>query len=192
MCVEEVVVMDYIYSFKGDCEDKAALGNKGANLVIMTKLGLPVPPGFVVSVEGYNEYKKTGRLAEKEITQALAELEKLVKAKLGKGLQVSVRSSAPVSMPGMMDTVLNINGLAETRAAIRRIFDSWDNIRAIEYRRLNQISSDLGTAAIVQAMVFGNKDSNSGTGVVFSRNPSTGEKGLFGEYIECAQGEDSV
>jgi len=184
--------MDYIYSFKGDCEDKAALGNKGANLVTMTRLGLPVPPGFVVSVQGYNEYKKMGRLSEKEITQALAELEKLVNAKLGKGLQVSVRSSAPVSMPGMMDTVLNINGLAETRAAIRRIFDSWDNIRAIEYRRLNQISSDLGTAAIVQAMVFGNKDNKSGTGVVFSRNPSTGEKGLFGEYIECAQGEDIV
>jgi pyruvate,orthophosphate dikinase len=158
----------------------------------MTGLNLPVPPGFVVSVEGYNEYKKSGRLPEKEISQALADLEKEAKAKLGKGLQVSVRSSAPVSMPGMMDTVLNISGLSEMRAAIRRIFDSWDNIRAIEYRRLNQISSDLGTAAVVQAMVFGNKDARSGTGVVFSRNPSTGEKGLFGEYIECAQGEDIV
>jgi pyruvate,orthophosphate dikinase len=184
--------MDYIYSFHGDCEDKAVLGNKGANLVIMTKLGLPVPAGFIVSVQGYNEYKKSGLLSEKEISQALAELEKEVHVKLGKGLQLSVRSSAPVSMPGMMDTVLNINGFSEMRAAIRRIFDSWDNIRAIEYRRLNRISSDSGTAAVVQAMVFGNKDSKSGTGVVFSRNPSTGAKGLFGEYIECAQGEDIV
>ncbi len=184
--------MEYIYSFHTDCEDKDVLGNKGANLVTMTRLNLPVPPGFVVSVQGYNEYKKSGRLSEKELSQALAELEKEAKAKLGKGLQISVRSSAPVSMPGMMDTVLNISGLSEMRAAIRRIFDSWDNIRAIEYRRLNQISSDLGTAAVVQAMVFGNKDAKSGTGVVFSRNPSTGEKGLFGEYIECAQGEDIV
>jgi len=184
--------MEYIYSFHSDCEDKSVLGNKGANLVTMTRLGLPVPPGFVVSVQGYNEYKKSGQLSEKEIAQALAELEKEAKAKLGKGMQVSVRSSATISMPGMMDTVLNISGMSEMRAAIRRIFDSWDNIRAIEYRRLNQIPSHMGTAAVVQVMVFGNKDSKSGTGVVFSRNPSTGEKGLFGEYIECAQGEDIV
>jgi len=184
--------MGYIYSFNDGVEDKSLLGNKGANLVTMTKLKLPVPPGFVVSVEGYNEYKKTGRLSDKEITQAVAELEKQTHAKLGKGLQVSVRSSALASMPGMMDTVLNVNGLSEVRAAIRRIFESWDNLRAIEYRRLNNISSDMGTAAIVQAMVFGNKDAKSGTGVVFSRNPSTGEKGLFGEYIQCAQGEAIV
>ncbi len=184
--------MGYIYSFHDGVEDKSLLGNKGANLVTMTKLGLPVPPGFVVSVEGYNEYKKTGRLSEKEITQAVAALEKEAHAKLGKGLQVSVRSSAPASMPGMMDTVLNISGLSEVRAAIRRIFESWDNIRAIEYRRLNNISSDMGTAAVVQAMVFGNKDAKSGTGVVFSRNPSTGERGLFGEYIQKAQGEAIV
>jgi len=184
--------MGYIYSFRDKCEDKALLGNKGANLVTMTRIGLPVPPGFVVSVQGYNEYKKTGRLAEKEITQAVAALEKEVGAKLGKGLQVSVRSSAPVSMPGMMDTVLNIGSMSEMRAAIRRIFESWDNIRAIEYRRLNNIPSDIGTAAIVQSMVFGNKDAKSGTGVVFSRNPSTGERGLFGEYIQRAQGEAIV
>jgi pyruvate,orthophosphate dikinase len=182
----------YIYSFHDDCEDKVVLGNKGANLVTMTKLDLPVPPGFVVSVQGYNEYKKTGSLSDKEIAQAVADLEKRVHAKLGKGLQVSVRSSAPASMPGMMDTVLNINGISEVRTAIRRIFESWDNIRAIEYRRLNNIPSDMGTAAVVQAMVFGNKDAKSGTGVVFSRNPSTGEHGLFGEYIQRAQGEAIV
>jgi len=184
--------MGYIYSFHDKCEDKTLLGNKGANLVTMTRLGLPVPPGFVVSVQGYNEYKKTGRLSEKEIAQAVATLEKETRAKLGKGLQVSVRSSAPVSMPGMMDTVLNVSSMSEMRAAIRRIFESWDNIRAIEYRRLNNIPSDIGTAAIVQAMVFGNKDAKSGTGVVFSRNPSTGEHGLFGEYIQRAQGEAIV
>src|SRR4030042_1692800 len=181
--------MEYIYSFHGDWEDKAVLGNKGGNLVMMARLGLQVPPGFVISVQGYAEYKKSGRLPEKELTQALADFEKQVHDKLGKGLQVSVRSSAPVSMPGMMDTVLNIKGLAEMKTAIKRIFDSWDNLRAVEYRRLNKIASDLGTAAIVQAMVFGNKDAMSGTGVVFSRNPSTGERVLFGEYIECAQGE---
>ncbi len=184
--------MEYVYSFHSDCEDKAVLGNKGANLVTMTKLGLPVPAGFIVSVEGYIEYKKSGRLPEKEIVQALADLEKQMHGKLGNGLKLSVRSSAPVSMPGMMDTVLNIGGLAEMRTAIKRIFDSWDNLRAVEYRRLNKIPSNLGTSAVVQAMVFGNKDALSGTGVVFSRNPSTGEKGLFGEYIECAQGEDIV
>jgi len=184
--------MGYIYSFHDNCEDKTLLGNKGANLVTMSKLGLPVPPGFVVSVQGYNEYKKTGRLSEKEIAQAVADLEKESRSKLGKGLQVSVRSSAPVSMPGMMDTVLNVNSMSEMRAAIRRIFESWDNIRAIEYRRLNNIPSDIGTAAVVQSMVFGNKDDKSGTGVVFSRNPSTGEHGLFGEYIQRAQGEAIV
>ena len=184
--------MKYIYSFFDDCEDKNILGNKGANLVTMTKLSLPVPPGFVVSVGGYHEYKKTGSLSEKEILDALEELEKRMGAKLGKGLQVSVRSSASVSMPGMMDTLLNVKDVESMKKAIKRVFDSWDNQRAIEYRRLNKIPSDLGTVAIIQAMVFGNKDSKSGTGVVFSRNPSTGEKGLFGEYIERAQGEDLV
>ena len=92
----------------------------------------------------------------------------------------------------MMDTVLNIKDEAAMMAAIMRIFESWDNIRAVEYRRLNRIPSTLGTAAIVQAMVFGNADDKSGTGVVFSRNPNTGEKGLFGEYLPHAQGEALV
>ena len=127
-----------------------------------------------------------------EIEQGLSQLAKQTGKKLGEDLLVSVRSSAPVSMPGMMDSVLNLRQPTEIMAAIERVFDSWNNKRAIEYRRLNQIPPDLGTAVIVQAMVFGNKDKNSGTGVVFTRNPSTGDKELFGEYLEQAQGEDLV
>ena len=184
--------MSNVYTFHDNCEDKAILGNKGANLITMTRLGLPVPPGFILSVDTYTEYKRTGKLPETEIKQALTALEKQTGEKLGAGLQVSVRSSAPVSMPGMMDTVLNVNDIADMKMAAKRVFDSWDNLRAVEYRRLNNIAADLGTAVIIQAMVFGNKDENSGTGVVFSRDPSTGQKELFGEYLSQAQGEELV
>jgi pyruvate,orthophosphate dikinase len=184
--------MSNVYTFHDNCEDKAILGNKGANLITMTRLGLPVPPGFILSVDTYTEYKRTGKLPETEIKQALTALEKQTGKKLGAGLQVSVRSSAPVSMPGMMDTVLNVNDIADMKMAAKRVFDSWDNLRAVEYRRLNNIPADLGTAVIIQAMVFGNKDANSGTGVVFSRDPSTGQKELFGEYLSQAQGEELV
>jgi len=92
----------------------------------------------------------------------------------------------------MMDTVLNLGDSAGVISSIKQVFDSWDNLRAVEYRRLNRIPSDLGTSAIVQAMVLGNKDKNSGTGVVFTRNPSNGNRGLFGEYLDQAQGEDLV
>jgi pyruvate,orthophosphate dikinase len=184
--------VQYIYSFKDDCEDKGTLGNKGANLVTMVRLGLPVPYGFILSLEAYAAYKSSGSLPDAEIEQAIAVMEKNVHQKLGKGLQVSVRSSAPVSMPGMMDTVLNLKDVTGVKMAVRRVFDSWDNIRAVEYRRLNKIPSGLGTSAVVQAMVFGNKDATSGTGVVFTRDPRTGEKGLFGEYLSQAQGEDLV
>jgi pyruvate,orthophosphate dikinase len=158
----------------------------------MTRLGLPVPPGFMVSIESYRMFKQSSMLPSEDIEQAINTLERQTKHRLGKGLQVSVRSSAPVSMPGMMDTLLNISDIEQVKQAIKRIFDSWDNPRAVEYRRINHIPPELGTAAIVQAMVFGNKDSNSGTGVVFTRNPSTGEKGLFGEYLAQAQGENIV
>ena len=184
--------MSHIYFFEGTEDDKAILGNKGANLVTMTRLGLPVPPGFIISVDAYSEYKRTGSIPEEEIDQAVATLEKQVGRSLGEDLQLSVRSSAPVSMPGMMDTVLNLKDTAEVNTAVKRIFGSWDNPRAEEYRRLNRIPSDLGTSAIVQVMVFGNKDASSGTGVVFTRDPSTGQRGLFGEYLDQAQGEDLV
>jgi pyruvate,orthophosphate dikinase len=184
--------MANIYFFDDGNEDKMLLGNKGANLATMTRLGLRVPPGFVLSIEAYREYHRTGALPLKEMDEALARLAKRTGKPLGRGLTVSVRSSAPVSMPGMMDTVLNIGDRATLISAVKRVFDSWDNLRAVEYRRLNKIPSEMGTAAIVQAMVMGNKDERSGTGVVFSRNPSTGERGLFGEYIPCAQGEELV
>jgi pyruvate, orthophosphate dikinase len=184
--------MNDIYLFDSGFEDKQELGNKGANLVTMTKLKLPVPPGFVISITAYKQWLKTGVLPEESITEALKNLENKMGRKLGAGLEVSVRSSAPVSMPGMMDTILNIGDKEDIKAAIRQIFESWNNPRAIEYRRLNNISPTLGTSAIVQAMVYGNKDELSATGVVFSRNPSNGQKGLFGEFLIQAQGEDIV
>lgn len=184
--------MTMVYTFDSGCEDKSLLGNKGANLVTMARLGLPVPPGFVVSIEAYKEYKRTRSLPVAEIQRGLDYLAQKAGKSFGKGLQVSVRSSAPVSMPGMMDTVLNVKDEAVMRAALERVFASWDNLRAVEYRRMNRIPSDLGTAAIVQAMVFGNVDEKSGTGVVFSRDPNTGASGLFGEYLPQAQGEQLV
>ena len=185
--------MSYVYSLRDDFKDKSQIGNKGANLVSMIQLGLPVPPGFIVPVKAYEKWRDDGLLPETEIQKALAALEKEVGRKMPKGgLEVSVRSSAPVSMPGMMDTVLNIADIGQVLSAVKRIFESWDNLRAVEYRRLNKIPPTLGTAAVVQAMVYGNRDKTSGTGVVFTRNPSTGETGLFGEYLIQAQGEELV
>ena len=185
--------MSYVYSLRDDFKDKSQIGNKGANLVSMIQLGLPVPPGFIVPVKAYEKWRDDGLLPETEIQKALAALEKEVGRKMPKGgLEVSVRSSAPVSMPGMMDTVLNIADIGQVLSAVKRIFESWDNLRAVEYRRLNKIPPTLGTAAVVQTMVYGNRDKTSGTGVVFTRNPSTGETGLFGEYLIQAQGEELV
>lgn len=184
--------MAYVYSFEDRCEDKWLLGNKGANLVVMVRLGLPVPFGFVISIDAYREFKQTGQLPVKEIEDALSALEMRAGHKFGEGLSVSVRSSAAVSMPGMMDTVLDVKERPAVIEAVRKVFASWDNPRANEYRRLNNISAEVGLATIVQAMVFGNRDMKSGTGVVFTRNPSTGEKGLFGEYLPRALGEELV
>ena len=184
--------MGLVYSLREAAADKSQLGNKGANLVKMTRLELSVPPGFVVSLEAYKKWKETRSLPDEAIGDALASLEAEMNRKMGKGLEVSVRSSAPVSMPGMMDTILNIGDTRKMRNAIKSIFESWDNLRAVEYRRINNIPATLGTAAVVQAMVYGNRDEKSGTGVVFTRNPSTGDKGLFGEYLTEAQGEDLV
>ena len=184
--------MTNVYRFIDECEDKALLGNKGANLVTMTRLGLPVPPGFVVSIDAFKEYRNSNTLPMDEIDEALAWLGESLGRDFDDGLLVSVRSSAPVSMPGMMDTVLNVASREQMVECLKTVFGSWDNPRANEYRRLHDISSDIGTSAVVQSMVMGNHDEMSGTGVVFSRNPSTGARGLFGEYLPVAQGEDLV
>jgi pyruvate,orthophosphate dikinase len=184
--------MTKVYQFTDACEDKSLLGNKGANLVTMTKLRLPVPPEFVVSIDAYKEYKRSGELPLEEIEGALRALEQQTGTKLGDGLAVSVRSSAPTSMPGMMDTMLDVKEPEALLSSIKRVFDSWDNPRAAEYRRIHHIPADLGTAVIVQAMVFGDLNEQSGTGVMFTRNPSSGERVLFGEYLGKAKGEDLV
>jgi len=263
------------------------LGGKGANLAEMTRLGFPVPQGFTVTTEActryYNDGKVIGEDILAQIEEKLAETEKIVGKKFGdvnNPFLVSVRSGARVSMPGMMDTILNlglndevVEGLAKLTnnerfaydsyrrfiqmfsdvvmevpkskfekvidemkeakgvtldteldandlkemvvrfkkifkeekgfdfpqdpkqqliEAIKAVFRSWDNPRAIVYRRMNDIPSDWGTAVNVQAMVFGNMGNDSGTGVAFTRNPATGEKVLYGEFLMNAQGEDVV
>jgi pyruvate,orthophosphate dikinase len=275
----------WLYSFeKGDKQDKGLLGGKGANLANMTQLGLPVPQGFTITTRACNAYSGGGgQLPEGLLDQvhaAIAELEGKTGKQFGGAsdpLLVSVRSGSKFSMPGMMDTILNLGlndaaceglaaktanprfaldsyrrliqtygdvacgvelkyfeheffavrgdrqdyeitpdelrGLIESykrvfrthagfdfpqdvfeqlRLAVEAVFKSWNNPRAQSYRRQNQIPDDLGTAVNVQAMVFGNKGETSGTGVCFSRNPSTGAKGVFGEFLINAQGEDVV
>jgi pyruvate,orthophosphate dikinase len=278
----------YVYLFKeGDQSMRNLLGGKGANLAEMSRLGLPVPQGFTVTTEACNAYYDAGKTISddiiKQIFEALAATEKEMGKKFGdfeEPFLVSVRSGARASMPGMMDTILNlglnnvsVEGLAKKTnnprfaydsyrrfiqmfsdvvmdipksnyehllekmkeakgveadtdldandlkvlvdqylakyeqlkgqpfpqdpkeqliEAITAVFRSWDNPRAYTYRRLNQIPYDWGTAVNVQGMVFGNMGEDSGTGVAFSRNPSTGEKELYGEYLFNAQGEDVV
>ena len=281
--------MKYVYKFKeGNASMRNLLGGKGANLAEMTNLGLPIPQGFTITTEACTSYyengKKISKEIEDEILSNLKDLEELQGKKFGDNsdpLLVSVRSGARASMPGMMDTILNlglndiavegfakktnnprfaydsyrrfiqmysdvvmevpksyfekiIDELKESRGikydteltvddlkelvkrfkevykasmngeefpqdpieqlmgAVKAVFRSWDNPRAIVYRRMNDIPGDWGTAVNVQSMVFGNKGETSGTGVAFTRNPSTGEKGIYGEYLINAQGEDVV
>ncbi len=282
----------YVYFFgggkaEGNAKMRMLLGGKGANLAEMTNIGVPVPPGFTISTEVcayyYSHGKKYPSTLKAEIDKNLAKLEKMMKKGFGDSdnpLLVSVRSGAPISMPGMMDTILNlglndvtVEGLAKRAnnarfawdsyrrfiqmfgnvvlgiehakfehileqvkeekgvsldteldvdalkelverykglikeekgfelpqdprkqldMAIDAVFSSWDNPRAITYRKLNEIPDDLGTAVNVQTMVFGNLGPTSGTGVAFTRDPSTGEKKFFGEFLINAQGEDVV
>ena len=278
----------YVYLFKeGNETMRNQLGGKGANLAEMTILGIPVPQGFIVTTEACNKYYNDGKVISEEVLEQIqnniAKLEEITGKKFGSlenPLLVSVRSGARVSMPGMMDTILNlglndeavevvakqtnnprfaydsyrrfvqmfsdvvmgvekrlfeniIDEMKEARGvhydteltaddlkelvvkfkdlykkemkkdfpqdpkeqlveAITAVFRSWDNPRAIVYRRLNDIPGEWGTAVNVQEMVFGNKGDTSGTGVAFSRNPATGEKGIYGEYLMNAQGEDVV
>ena len=278
----------FVYLFKeGNGKMRELLGGKGANLAEMTNLGLPVPTGFTVTTEACTQYYEDGRQInaeiEEQIFKALKEIEKINGKKFGDPedpLLVSVRSGARASMPGMMDTILNlglndvsVEGLARKTGnprfaydsyrrfiqmfsdvvmeqdktvyerilddikekngykgdtdltaddlkgivklfkdnykknqgaefpqdpkvqlleATKAVFRSWDNPRANTYRRMNDIPYSWGTAVNVQTMVFGNKGETSGTGVAFTRDPATGEKKLFGEYLMNAQGEDVV
>jgi pyruvate,orthophosphate dikinase len=214
----------------------ALLGGKGANLAELVAMGVPVPPGFVLTTSACRAYHESGELPAQVREGMRAELARLGEATgLGFGdparpLLVSVRSGAPASMPGMMDTVLNV-GLGERTAAgfaewigaaaeaacrerlrstlieltgaapegpweqldraVVAVFESWNSRRAKLYRRFHKIA-DTGTAVVVQAMAFGNAGSRSGTGVVFSRDPASGEPGLYGEYLAGGQGEDVV
>ncbi|MFA5889975.1 MAG: pyruvate, phosphate dikinase [Actinomycetota bacterium] len=277
----------YVYAFaQGNKGMKDLLGGKGANLAEMTQIGLPVPPGFTITTEACRAYMHTGAYPEglaEEVERHLRALEKAMGRRLGDAddpLLVSVRSGAKFSMPGMMDTVLNlglndqsVKGLAaqannerfaldsyrrfiqmfgrivmgasgeafehvldeakkrkgvesdtdldagdlakvveafrkivkketgrefpqdpreQMTLAILAVFDSWNGDRARLYRRQEKISDDLGTAVNIVAMVFGNLGDDSGTGVAFTRNPASGEKGLYGDYLVNAQGEDVV
>ncbi|MBQ2864441.1 MAG: pyruvate, phosphate dikinase [Clostridia bacterium] len=278
----------YVYLFKeGNAKMRNLLGGKGANLAEMTNIGLPVPQGFTVTTEACNKYYKDNETISddiiKQIEVALVKTEKITGKTFGSKqnpLLVSVRSGARASMPGMMDTILNlglndevVEGLAEltnnTRfaydsyrrfitmfadvvmgvdrlkfeaamdkmkdakgyekdtdltaddlkklvkefksiykkelkqefpqdpkiqlfEAVKAVFRSWNNPRAEVYRRMNDIPREWGTAVNVQSMVFGNMGETSGTGVAFTRNPATGEKALYGEYLMNAQGEDVV
>ena len=283
-----MAVKKYVYKFsEGDGTMRELLGGKGANLAEMSKLGMPVPNGFTITTEGCTAYYEDGKKINDEIMgqvhKALAWLEKDTGKKLGSPknpLLVSVRSGARASMPGMMDTILNLGmndevvlsvaeasqnkrfaydsyrrfiqmfsdvvmGLSKAKfeevidevkaakgvkldieldaddmveltarfkefykenlkedfpqdakvqleRAIEAVFRSWNNDRAIFYRRMNDIPDSWGTAVNVQSMVFGNMGEDCGTGVAFTRNPATGEKKLFGEFLMNAQGEDVV
>ena len=276
----------YVYLFKeGNANMRELLGGKGANLAEMTNLGLPIPQGFTVTTEActryYEDGEKIAKEIEDEIFASLAKLEEITGKKFGdkeNPLLVSVRSGARASMPGMMDTILNLglnnevvevmaqknerfaydsyrrfiqmfsdvvmeipkplfekeidamkekkgvkqdteltasdlkelvtifkgiylkehgsefpsNPVEQLKEAVKAVFRSWNNPRAITYRRLNDIPGSWGTAVNVQEMVFGNMGDDCGTGVAFTRNPATGEKALFGEYLMNAQGEDVV
>ncbi|MBN2222980.1 MAG: pyruvate, phosphate dikinase, partial [Vallitaleaceae bacterium] len=278
----------YVFMFKeGDKSMKNLLGGKGANLAEMTNLGLPIPQGFTVTTEACTKYYDDGKVMAQEVVdqidKAIANLEEMYGKKFGdvnSPLLVSVRSGARASMPGMMDTVLNLgmndqvvegfakstnnerfafdsyrrfiqmysdvvkdlpksqfervldeikeakgvhNDLDLTAAdlrdvvrefkalyvkhmgtdfpqdpkeqlmdSVKAVFRSWNNERAVIYRRMHDIPASWGTAVNVQTMVYGNMGETSGTGVAFTRNPSTGERGIYGEYLLNAQGEDVV
>jgi pyruvate,orthophosphate dikinase len=209
-----------------DARDPGLVGGKAANLGVMIReLGLPVPPGFVISTEACRAFLAAGwpEGLDAEIRVAMAGLETAVGRRFGDPadpLLVSVRSGAPVSMPGMMDTILNLglpagatgpnrerletmfrdtvgadvpnNPWAQLRKAIEAVFRSWSGERARAYRSKEGIPDDLGTGVVVQSMVFGNRGPSSGTGVLFTRNPATGERTLYGDVLFDAQGEDVV
>jgi pyruvate,orthophosphate dikinase len=237
--------MTYVYSFdyrhEGSLDEtKALVGGKGANLAVMrTELGLPVPPGFTISTAACRTYLAKGwpESLDAELLEHIGLIESVVGRRFGDPkdpLLVSVRSGAPISMPGMMDTILNLGINDETeraltevtgnpefvaacrdrfistyreivgvtdvptdpfdqlRGAVEAVFRSWNSDRAVSYRAHEGISDDLHTGVTIQAMVFGNRGPDSATGVVFTRDPASGERVLYGDVLFDAQGEDVV
>lgn len=168
-------------------EPPEVVGAKAHGLVLLHRLGLPVPAGVVVTTAACRAFLRDGRLPD-GLSDELAAV-----AALG---TVSVRSGAAVSMPGMMNTILNLhltpNAPGRLETALESVFSSWNTPRARTYRTLNGIPHDLGTAVVVQRMVFGDRDDNSGSGVAFSRDPNTGENVPFGEVLFGHQGDDVV
>jgi pyruvate, orthophosphate dikinase len=237
--VSLVYALDHRFELP-QAEVAALIGGKAAGLALMTnELGLPVPPGFAITTEACMAFLSGGWPAglDEQIAAAMQRLEDAAGRRFGDAqdpLLVSVRSGAPVSMPGMMDTILNVGlnqeteqGLAavssdpafaadsrrrlvgmftkivgaqtvpadpwrQLRAAVEAVFRSWNSERARAYRSREGIRDDLGTAVTVQAMVFGNRGGDSATGVVFTRNPATGEPDLYGDVLFASQGEDVV
>jgi pyruvate,orthophosphate dikinase len=181
-------------------DDRDLLGGKAFGLQRMHRLGAPVPPAFALTTRACEDYLSDG-LSDplwELVLDHLSALEARVGARFGGSppLLVSVRSGSPVSMPGMMDTVLGVGATrfpyGELRSAIGRVFESWHGARARTYRRANAIPETLGTAVVVQAMVFGDLDERSGTGVHLTRDPITGEPVPYGEWLAQARGERLV
>ncbi|MFD4638065.1 PEP/pyruvate-binding domain-containing protein [Lentzea sp. NPDC058436] len=168
-------------------EPPEVLGGKAHGLVLLHRLGLPVPAGVVVTTEACRAFLRDGELPDGLVDELVAAV-----GSLGASM-VSVRSGAAVSMPGMMDTILNLRPTPEALAdALKSVFSSWNTPRARTYRTLHGIPHDLGTAVVVQRMVFGDRDGRSGSGVAFSRDPNTGENVPFGEVLFGHQGDDVV
>ena len=222
--------MRYLHPLAARVDGSAdLLGAKAHGLLVLRRLGLPVPPGFVIDTSACRAFLRSGRFPDgldAELATAVRSLEATTGRRFGgreRPLAVSVRSGAAVSMPGMMNTVLNLgltteataglaaetadpafataagvatddtdDAMSHLRAAVRAVFSSWNTPRATTYRELHDIPHDLGTAVIVQAMVFGNRDRRSGAGVAFSRDPNTGENLPYGDVLFGRQGEDVV
>jgi pyruvate,orthophosphate dikinase len=191
--------MTWVHPLSADVAAPASVvGAKAYGLVLLRRLGLPVPPGFVIGTGACRAFLRTGRLPDglaAELAAAVSDLDVAVRRRWGSDRPpaVSVRSGAGVSMPGMMDTILGLEvGPQRLEQAVEAVFASWDTPRARTYRELHDIPHDLGTAVTVQAMVYGDRDRHSGAGVAFSRNPNTGERAPFGDVLFGHRGDDVV
>ncbi|NEA27095.1 PEP/pyruvate-binding domain-containing protein [Actinomadura bangladeshensis] len=190
--------MTWIHPLAPETRESAdVLGGKGHGLVVLRRLGLPVPPGFVIGTRACRAFLRDGRFPDGLDAELAAAVRLLAATPADGGVRaVAVRSGAAVSMPGMLDTVLDVDPAGDAtgrlHAAVRAVFASWHGPRATAYREVNGIPHDLGTAVVVQAMVFGDRDEHSGSGVAFSRDPNTGAKAPFGDVLFGRRGEDVV